>query len=484
VSVYLAGLRTDTQMHVRMFQPQSIRHCLFLGKTYERAHPKKPIVSNRSSRPTQAGGYSQNSKDKEGKFDQSSSRGGFKPVSQQPKKMSQQEMSERRAKGLCYFCDEKYTPEHYLVHRKTQLFRMEVDEEFEDASEVLLEDEDQDPRHMPQISVNAVAGISDYKTMLVRGTYDKKVIFILIDSGSTHNFLDARMAKKLGYQVETAGLSRVSVADGRKLKVEGKIRDFEWKLQSTKFQSDILLIPLQGVDMVLGVQWLETLGPISWEFKKLEMRFKFANQKVLLHGIHSGSVREMKVQKLQKLKEEEVQLAMVCVQEIQSNEEVDSELCMLNTLAVETEVDSGVERVVNTYQDIFVEPTELPPFRDQHDHRIPLLEGSNPVNQRPYRYVIHQKNEIDKIVEDMLAAGTIQGSSSSYASPVVLVKKKDGSWRLCVDYRELNGMTVKDRFPIPLIEDLMDELGGAVVFSKIDLRASYHQVRMAPVNIH
>jgi len=361
---------------------------------------------------------------------------------------------------------------------------MEVDEEFEDASEVLLEDEDQDPRHMPQISVNAVAGISDYKTMLVRGTYDKKVIFILIDSGSTHNFLDARMAKKLGYQVETAGLSRVSVADGRKLKVEGKIRDFEWKLQSTKFQSDILLIPLQGVDMVLGVQWLETLGPISWEFKKLEMRFKFANQKVLLHGIHSGSVREMKVQKLQKLKEEEVQLAMVCVQEIQSNEEVDSELCMLNTLAVETEVDSGVERVVNTYQDIFVEPTELPPFRDQHDHRIPLLEGSNPVNQRPYRYVIHQKNEIDKIVEDMLAAGTIQGSSSSYASPVVLVKKKDGSWRLCVDYRELNGMTVKDRFPIPLIEDLMDELGGAVVFSKIDLRASYHQVRMAPVNIH
>jgi len=112
------------------------------------------------------------------------------------------------------------------------------------------------------------------------------------------------------------------------------------------------------------------------------------------------------------------------------------------------------------------------------------MEGSNPVNQRPYRYAIHQKNEIDKIVEEMLSSGTIQVSSSPYASPVVLVRKKDGSWRLCVDYRELNGMTVKDRFPIPLIEDLMDELGGSVVYSKIDMRAGYHQVRMDPSDIH
>lgn len=63
---------------------------------------------------------------------------------------------------------------------------------------------------------------------------------------------------------------------------------------------------------------------------------------------------------------------------------------------------------------------------------------------------------------------------------MVLVKKKDGSWRLCVDYRGLNGLTVKDRFPIPLIEDLMDELGGSAVYSKIDLCVGYHQVRMDP----
>lgn len=88
------------------------------------------------------------------------------------------------------------------------------------------------------------------------------------------------------------------------------------------------------------------------------------------------------------------------------------------------------------------------------------------------------------MVRELLDEETIQTSSSSYASPVVLVKKKDGSWRLCVDYRGLNGMTVKDRFPIPLIEDLMDELEGSKVYSKIDLRAEYHQVRMQIDDIH
>jgi len=479
VSVYLAGLRTDTQMHVRMFQPQTVRHCLFLGKTYEKAHLKKPANTTWSTnRSAPTGGYNKYQKEGESKTDHYGNKGNFKPVSQQPKKMSQQEMSDRRSKGLCYFCDEKYTPEHYLVHKKTQLFRMDVDEEFEDAREELVNDDDE---HMPQISVNAVSGIAGYKTMRVKGTYDKKIIFILIDSGSTHNFLDPNTAAKLGCKVDTAGLTRVSVADGRKLRVEGKVTDFSWKLQTTTFQSDILLIPLQGIDMVLGVQWLETLGRISWEFKKLEMRFKFNNQKVLLHGLTSGSVREVKAQKLQKLQEDQVQLAMLCVQEV--SESTEGELCTINALTSELGEESVVEEVLNEYPDIFIEPTALPPFREKHNHKIKLLEGSNPVNQRPYRYSIHQKNEIDKLVEDLLTNGTVQASSSPYASPVVLVKKKDGTWRLCVDYRELNGMTVKDSFPIPLIEDLMDELGGAVIFSKIDLRAGYHQVRMDPDDI-
>ena len=159
-------------------------------------------------------------------------------------------------------------------------------------------------------------------------------------------------------------------------------------------------------------------------------------------------------------------------------------LRVLSSEAGQKSLKGGIERLINEYADIFTEPTSLPPFRTNHNHKIVLKERSDPVNQRPYRYAVHQKNEIDKMVQELLKAGTIQASSSPYASPVVLLKKKDNTWRLCVDYRRLNNMTIKDRFPIPLIEDLMDELGGSRVYSKIDLRAGYHQVRMEESDIH
>lgn len=483
VSAYLAGLRMDTQMHIRMFQPQSVRQCLMLGKLYEKAHPKKTVSQPWSQQKgfNQGKGIIPYKKPVESKMEFPMTK---EKQAEAPRKfLSQEEMSRRRAEGLCYFCDEKYTPGHYLKHKKTQLFLIDCEEDEEEDAQRMNDTEEEEVGDCAQISVNAVAGISDYRTMRVKGVHGKRALFILIDSGSTHNFMDRLVAEKLGCELKPAGLTRVKVADGSKIGVSAKIKEFQWDFQSTSFSADFMVIPLGGCDMVLGVQWLQQWGPITWDFQRLTMQFSMGQRRVLLHGIKEGSVRELKAVKLNKLKEENVQIAMISVH--QEEDETPIHLAAIDIEKGEEKVvNPAISELLNEFQDVFAEPTTLPPFRENHNHKIPLLEGSNPVNQRPYRYALYQKNEIDKMVQELLMAGTIQTSSSSYASPVVLVKKKDGTWRLCVDYRALNSLTVKDRFPIPLIEDLMDELGGSKVYSKIDLRAGYHQVRMNTEDIH
>ena len=138
----------------------------------------------------------------------------------------------------------------------------------------------------------------------------------------------------------------------------------------------------------------------------------------------------------------------------------------------------ALHNLLATYEDLFQEPATLPPSRGTFDHRIPLKEGTSPINLRPYKYPLRHKDIIEKLVGEMQEMGVIQSSSSPFACPVVLVGKKHGTWRLCVDYRELNKCTIKDKFPIPIIEELLDELAGSTIYPKIDLRAGYHQVRM------
>jgi hypothetical protein len=133
-------------------------------------------------------------------------------------------------------------------------------------------------------------------------------------------------------------------------------------------------------------------------------------------------------------------------------------------------------RLLKEFEDVFAAPIELPPKRDC-DHVIPLVPGAKLIYIRPYRYPPALKDEIDKQVAEMLAKGLIQPSVSAFSSPILLVSKKDGSWRFCVDYRYLNAPTLKSKFPIPVFDELMDE-AAAKWFTTFDLNVGYHQIRL------
>lgn len=136
-----------------------------------------------------------------------------------------------------------------------------------------------------------------------------------------------------------------------------------------------------------------------------------------------------------------------------------------------------IQTLISSYADIFATPTELSPQRI-HDHHIPLIPNSSLTSQDPYRCSIAHREEIKKITREMLSAGIIRNSTSLYATPVLLVWKKDNTRRLVIDYRALNNITVKDKFPIPVIEELLVELKGSSWFTKLDLRSGYHQIRV------
>ncbi|GJR20168.1 putative reverse transcriptase domain-containing protein [Tanacetum coccineum] len=139
--------------------------------------------------------------------------------------------------------------------------------------------------------------------------------------------------------------------------------------------------------------------------------------------------------------------------------------------------------IVQDFPEVFPKDLSgLPPTR-QVEFQIDLVPGAAPVARAPYRLAPSEMKELSEQLKELSDKGFIRPSSSPWGAPVLFVKKKDGSFRMCIDYRELNKLTVKNRYPLPRIDDLFDQLQGSSVYSKIDLRSGYHQLRVREEDI-
>ncbi|GJS89379.1 putative mitochondrial protein [Tanacetum coccineum] len=143
------------------------------------------------------------------------------------------------------------------------------------------------------ISIHALASITSHQTIRIRGYVGKKVVHILIDCRSTHNFIDVQTTKRVRCKLQSICPLKVDAADGNSLISSFMCKNFKWTLQGLTFMTDMMVIPLGGCEMLLGVQWLATLGDIQFNFQKLTMEFEYAKSKVLLRSTPQSSLKWM-----------------------------------------------------------------------------------------------------------------------------------------------------------------------------------------------
>jgi hypothetical protein len=291
----------------------------------------------------------------------------------------------------------------------------------------------------------------------------------LVDSGSTHNFIHRCIAQETHCYIHAVNSFQIMIAKGGSMKCGGRCENVRLQIGDYNLKSHMFAIDMGGCDIVLGVEWLRTLGPILMDFQNLTMQFDQGGHKHKFQGITAGSPEIISSHRMEKLLNKGHSGVIAQLHAIQATEI--------------PPVPQDLQALLSKHQTIFSTPQGLPPSRGVHDHSIPLVPGSLPPNMRPYRHPFAQKNEIEKMVQELLTAGVIRPSTSPYSSPVIMVLNKEGSWRMCPDFRALNKLTIKDKFPIPVIDDLLDELSGAQFFTKLDLRSGYHQIRMKESDI-
>jgi len=271
-------------------------------------------------------------------------------------------------------------------------------------------------------------------------------VLVLFDSGATHSFISQEYMSRLGLVARDLGCElAVSTPASRQVSTNLACSGCIIEVAGHRFKVNLICLPLEGLDVILGMDWLSD-NHVMIDCGRRSVVFPETN------GIFLISTREV-------------------VQEA-----VDGASCYV--IMVQPKKRSVVDLVrsipvVGEYVDVFPDEVHgLPPNMDV-DFTIDLVPGAGPVSMAPYRMAPAELAELKRYIEDLLAKKFIRPSASLRGGPMLLVKNKDGSSRLCVDYRQLNKLTINNKYRE---DDLLDQLRGAEVFSKIDLRSGYHQI--------
>jgi len=278
-------------------------------------------------------------------------------------------------------------------------------------------------------------------------------LIAIIDTGATHCFIVVDCAHKLGLIMSDMNGEMV-VETSAKGSVTTSLVCLTCLLSmfGRDFEVDLVCLPLTGMDVIFGMNWLE--------YNRVHINC-FSKTVYFSSAEEESGAEFLTTKQLKQLEHDGISM-----------------FSLMAYLSVENQVVIDRLPVVNEFPEVF--PDEIPdvPLEREVEFSIDLVPGTKPVSMAPYRMSASELGELKKQLEDLLDKKFVRPSVSPWGAPVLLVKKKDGSMRLCIDYRQLNKLTIKNRYPLPRIDDLMDQLVGARVFSKIDLRSGYHQIKV------
>ncbi|GJS43192.1 putative reverse transcriptase domain-containing protein [Tanacetum coccineum] len=312
---------------------------------------------------------------------------------------------------------------------------------------------------------------------VVAGTFllNNRYAYILFDTGADRSFVSTTFSSQIDITPSTLDhYYDVELADGRIIGLNTILKGCTLNFLNHQFNINLMPVELGSFDAIIGMDWLAKYQAVIVCAEKI-VRIPWRNKTLIIQGDGStqGNVTRLNIiscTKAQKYMEKgfPIFLAHITAKEVEDK----SEKKRLEDVPI-----------VQDFPEVF--PEDLPglPLTRQVEFQIDLVPGAAPVARAPYRLAPSEMKELSEQLKELSDKGFIRPSSSPWGAPVLFVKKKDGSFRMCIDYRELNKLTVKNRYPLPRIDDLFDQLQGSSVYSKIDLRSGYHQLRVREEDI-